>query len=333
MPASRPGRRLAAVAAARRRGKDEATPAGGESGGRRTVRLRGGRAGSVTQESLCVTSQSYQPVKKVPVSGLAIRSPLCCRTVGISVERESPSIAAFFDLDKTIISRSSTLAFGPPLYSRGLISKNAAIRSAFGQLAFRLAGAGHWRMELVRAQVSQLCRGWPAELVREIVCQHLDELILPYVYAEAAALLAAHRGAGEDVIIVSTSGQEMVGPIGTALGATEVIATRMAVADGCYTGEMEFYAYGEAKASRARELASARGYRLADCFAYSDSITDLPLLEVVGHPRTVNPGRALRRIARQRDWPVLEFAAHSPAARAADRLTTPTRHNHAAQRM
>jgi len=235
--------------------------------------------------------------------------------VSISVERESPSIAAFFDLDKTIISRSSTLAFGPPLYSRGLISKNAAIRSAFGQLAFRLAGAGHWRMELARAQVSQLCRGWPAELVREIVCQHLDELILPYVYAEAAALLAAHRGAGEDVIIVSTSGQEMVGPIGTALGATGVIATRMAVADGCYTGEMEFYAYGEAKASRARELASAHGYRLADCFAYSDSITDLPLLEVVGHPRTVNPGRALRRIARQRDWPVLEFAAHSPPCR------------------
>jgi HAD superfamily hydrolase (TIGR01490 family) len=243
--------------------------------------------------------------------------------VGISVESESRSIAAFFDLDKTIISRSSTLAFGPPLYARGLLTKSAMIRSALGQLVFRLAGAGHWRMELVRSQVSQLCRGWPAELVSEIVAGHLDELILPYVYAEAAVLLAAHRSAGEDIIIVSSSGQEMVGPIGTALGAAGVIATRMAVADGCYTGEMEFYAYGEAKAGRARELASARGYRLADCFAYSDSVTDLPLLELVGHPCTVNPDRALRRIARQRSWPVLDFAAHLPAPRAAARLTTP----------
>jgi HAD superfamily hydrolase (TIGR01490 family) len=241
--------------------------------------------------------------------------------VGISVESESSSIAAFFDLDKTIISRSSTLAFGPPLYSRGLINFGDALRSAFWQLAFRLGGVGHRRMERARAQVSELCRGWPAGLISEIVSQHLDELILPNVCAEAEALLAAHRAAGEDIIIVSTSGQEMVGPIGTVLGAAEVIATRMRVADGCYTGEMEFYAYGEAKASRVRELASARGYRLAGCFGYSDSITDLPLLEVVGHPRVVNPDRALRRVARQRGWPVLEFTAHSPAIRAADRLT------------
>ncbi len=240
--------------------------------------------------------------------------------MGIAVESESSSIAAFFDLDKTIISRSSTLAFGRPLYSCGLISLDDAIRGAFGQLAFRLAGAGHRRMERVRAQVSQLCRGWPADRVSEIVASHLDELIMPYVYAGAEALLAAHRGAGEDVIIVSTSGQEMAAPIATALGAAGVIATRMAVADGCYTGEIDYYAYGEAKASRVRELAAQRGYRLADCFAYSDSITDLPLLEVVGHPRAVNPDRALRRVARQRGWAVLEFAAHSPAVSAADRL-------------
>ena len=253
--------------------------------------------------------------------------------MGISVESESSSIAAFFDLDKTIISRSSTLAFGPPLYRHGLISKSAALRAAFGQLAFRLAGAGPRRMEHARAQVSELCRGWPADLVSEIVSRHLAEEILPYVYAEAEALLAAHRDAGEDTIIVSTSGQEVVGPIGAVLRATAIIATRMAVADGCYTGEMDFYAYGEAKASSVRELAAARGYRLAGCFAYSDSITDLPLLEAVGQPRVVNPDRALRRIARQRGWPVLSFAAHCPPAGPAARLTASTRHDQPAQRM
>jgi HAD superfamily hydrolase (TIGR01490 family) len=266
----------------------------------------------------------------VPI--LAIRSPLCCRTVGISVESDSSSIAAFFDLDKTIISRSSTLAFGPPFYRRGLISRSDSIRGAAGQLAFRLTGAGHRRMEHVRTQVSRVCVGWSAELVREIVSLHLDDLILPYVYQEAAELLAAHRGAGQDIIIVSTSGQEMVEPIGTVLGAAEVIATRMAVAQGRYTGDIEFYAYGEAKASRVRELADARGYRLDNCFAYSDSITDLPLLEAVGRPSAVNPDRALRRIARQRGWPVLTFGTHAPAIPAPARRNTLARQNLPAQR-
>ncbi|MGP7995819.1 MAG: HAD family hydrolase [Streptosporangiaceae bacterium] len=151
--------------------------------------------------------------------------------------------------------------------------------------------------------------GWPAERVRGIVTRHLDELILPHIYDEARALLDRHRDAGEDVIIVSTSGQEMVGPIGALLGAALVIATRMEITEGRYTGQMEFYAYGEAKAQRVRELAAERGYELADCYAYSDSVTDRPMLEAVGRPHAVNPDRALRRLAQQRGWPVLEFSA------------------------
>lgn len=218
-------------------------------------------------------------------------------------------VAAFFDLDKTIISRSSTLAFGPSFYRYGLIGLGDAMRSALAQALFRFTGADHQRMEKIRDQVSQLCRGWPAERVGEIVTRHLEDLIVPYVYAEAKALLMEHRGAGQDVIIVSTSGQEMVGPIGTLLGAASVIATRMEIAEGRYTGKFEFYAYGEAKAIGVRELAAERGYLLADCYAYSDSITDLPMLEVVGNPRVVNPDRALRKVALQRGWPILAFGA------------------------
>jgi HAD superfamily hydrolase (TIGR01490 family) len=173
---------------------------------------------------------------------------------------------------------------------------------------FRLTGASHGRMERIRTQVSELCRGWQADLVSDIVSRHLAEIILPLVYADARRLIAAHARAGQDVI-VSTSGLEMVGPIGGLLGASEVIATRMEIADGCYTGEMEFWAYGEAKATQVRELARRRGYRLAECYAYSDSVTDLPMLEAVGHPRVVNPDRALRRIASLRQWPVLAFGA------------------------
>jgi HAD superfamily hydrolase (TIGR01490 family) len=218
------------------------------------------------------------------------------------------STAAFFDLDKTIISRSSTLAFGPSFYRHGLLSRTDMMRGALAQLRYQLSGADHRRMEKARAHLSQACRGWPADRVAEIVARHLPDLIVPYVYAEARALLGEHRGAGQDVIIVSTSGQEVVAPIAALLGAVSVIATRMRIANGHYTGEMEFYAYGEAKAAQVSELAAERGYSLPDCYAYSDSVTDLPLLEIVGHPRAVNPDRALRRVAMARGWPVLSFS-------------------------
>lgn len=232
--------------------------------------------------------------------------------MGSPVESDRTITAAFFDLDKTIISKSSTLAFGPSFYRHGLITRGDALRTAFAQVVFRAVGADHNRMERIREQVGDLCRGWSADRVSEIVRRHLDETILPLVYTEARRLIAAHGHAGQDVIIVSSSGMEMVGPIGARLGASAVIATRMQVADGCYTGEMEFWAYGEAKAHRMRELAIRRGYRLRDCYAYSDSITDLPMLEAVGHPHAVNPDRALRRVARERQWPVLAFDATSP---------------------
>ena len=217
--------------------------------------------------------------------------------------------AAFFDLDKTLISRSSTLAFSRPFYRHGLISRTAMIRGAFAQAVFRRAGADHERMERIRSQASQLCRGWQAERVREIVSRHLDDTIVPHLYAEARALVSGHLEAGRDVIVVSASGHEVVDPIAALLGADTVIATQMVIADGRYTGDVAFYAYGEAKAAKMRELAAQRGYRLADCYAYSDSITDLPMLETVGHPTAVNPDRALRQVAAARNWPVLSFAA------------------------
>ncbi len=98
------------------------------------------------------------------------------------------------------------------------------------------------------------------------------------------------------------------------LGASGIIATQMRHAAGRYTGEVEFYAYGEGKALRIRQLAAERGYDLADCFAYSDSFTDLPMLEVVGHPHAVNPDRQLRRAALRRGWPVLAFAGRAGQA-------------------
>ena len=215
--------------------------------------------------------------------------------------------AAFFDLDKTIIAKSSTLAFTRPFQAGGLISRRAVLRSAYAQFVYLAGGADHDQMEKLRQFMSQLCAGWDVATVREIVADTLHNIVGPLVYDEAVGLIDEHQLAGRDVVIVSTSGAEVVEPIGEMLGADHVVATRLEIVDGRYTGEIEYYAYGEEKANAVRALAEERGYDLAACYAYSDSVTDVPMLESVGHPHVVNPDRELRRIAADRGWPILVF--------------------------
>ena len=215
--------------------------------------------------------------------------------------------AAFFDQDKTVIAKSSTLAFGRPFFNGGLINRRAVLKTAYAQLVFSIAGADAQQMERLRARLTAMVTGWDAATVHEIVRETLHEIVDPLIYAEAADLIEEHRAAGREIVIVSSSGAEVVAPIGEMLGADRVVATRMVTEDGRYTGEIEFYAYGENKAVAVREVAAEGGYDLADCYAYSDSVTDLPMLSEVGHPTAVNPDRALRRTALERGWPVREF--------------------------
>jgi HAD superfamily hydrolase (TIGR01490 family) len=215
--------------------------------------------------------------------------------------------AAFFDLDKTVIAKSSTLAFGRPFYRGGLVNRRAVLKSSFAQFVYLLQGADEDSMDKMRDYLKALCAGWPVEQVNAIVAETLHELISPLVYAEAVALFDEHRAAGRDVVLVSSSGVEVVGPIGDMLGVDEVVATRMEVENGRYTGDIAFYAYGEGKAVAIRELAGRHGYDLDECYAYSDSFTDVPMLQLVGHPVAVNPDKALRRLALDRGWPQREF--------------------------
>jgi HAD superfamily hydrolase (TIGR01490 family) len=215
--------------------------------------------------------------------------------------------AAFFDLDKTVIAKSSALAFGRPFYRDGLINRRDVVKAAYAQLVFRLGGADDQQMARIRDYIANLCKGWSVEQVRQIVNETFQELIHPYVYAEAAALIEEHQAAGRDIVLVSSSGDEVVRPIGELLGITDIIATRMVTENGRYTGEIEYYAAGLNKATAVRQMAKEREFDLADCYAYSDSISDAPLLESVGHPTVVNPDRGLRRLAVERGWPILEF--------------------------
>lgn len=216
-------------------------------------------------------------------------------------------MAAFFDLDKTIIAKSSTLAFSRPFFDEGLINRRAVLKSSYAQFLFLLTAADADQVERLRRHVTQMCAGWDVDQVSTIVAETLHDIVDPLVFAEAAELIAGHRARGHDVVIVSASGSEIVEPIGEMLGVDTSVASRMQVVDGKYSGEVEFYCYGEGKRTAIREIAAERGYDLELCFAYSDSITDLPMLEVVGHPTAVNPDRALRKAAAANGWPVLSF--------------------------
>jgi HAD superfamily hydrolase (TIGR01490 family) len=238
------------------------------------------------------------------LSSVALLAPAYSRVVSAPAATRT---AAFFDLDKTIIAKSSALAFSRSFYQGGLINRRAVLKSSYAQFVYLLGGADHDQMERMREYLSALSAGWDVRQVRDIVAEALHELIEPIIYDEAATLIDEHHMAGRDVVIVSSSGSEVVEQIGDVLGADRVIATRMVVHEGRYTGEIEFYAYGRHKADAMRELAEREGYDLTRCYAYSDSHTDLPMLEGVGHPYAVNPDRMLRREAAARGWPVLVF--------------------------
>ena len=235
------------------------------------------------------------------------RDPAKRRASTYDVPMSSP-VAAFFDLDKTIIAKSSTLAFSREFQAGGLISRGALLRSAYAQFMFAVGGADHDQMEKLRSFLSELVTGWDVATVSDIVRDTLTNIVEPLVYDEAVQLIAQHHDAGHEVVIVSASGQEVVGPIGELLGADHVIATRLEIVDGRYTGLIDYYAYAEEKARAVREMADERGYDLAECFAYSDSVTDVPMLEVVGHPYAVNPDKELRKAAQAHEWEILQFS-------------------------
>ena len=187
--------------------------------------------------------------------------------------------AAFFDLDKTIIAKSSTLAFTRPMFKAGFLSGSALAKAGIAQAYYQAFGADHDQMARAKDELSALTAGWDRDEVAAVVEETVDEVISPLVYAEALAIIEDHRGAGRRVVVISASPEEIVRPLCRYLGIEDVIATRSEVDDeGRYTGRIERYAYGPGKAEAMVEMAEEGGIDLTASFAYSDSITDLPML-------------------------------------------------------
>ena len=219
-----------------------------------------------------------------------------------------PRTAAFFDLDKTVIAKSSTLAFGKPFYKAGFLGRRTLMKFGFAQLFYVLFGADEDQLERARDHMLQLTAGWHRAEIEQLVEETLEEVAEPLVYAEALFLIDEHKRQGRDVYLVSASPVEIVRPIGRHLGVPDVIATRVKTdAAGFFLPELEVYTMGPGKADAIRDLAAREGIDLEGSFAYSDSVTDLPMMETVGNPVAVNAEKELRKIAEERGWPTIEF--------------------------
>lgn len=216
--------------------------------------------------------------------------------------------AAFFDLDKTILARSSGLALGRDFYREGLISKRLLMRGMAAQIVYLLVGADEDKMEKMRQKALELTKGWEKAKIERIVAEVMGEVLSPIIYKEALSLIGQHQSEGRKVYIVSSSPEEIVQPMARLLEVDGAIASRAKLdAKGRYSGEMDFYCYGPHKVDGMKELAADEGIDLEDSYAYSDSITDLPMLEAVGNPIATNPDRELKKLAAERDWPVMVF--------------------------
>lgn len=221
--------------------------------------------------------------------------------------------AAFFDLDKTVIAKASMAAFGSSFYKGGLLSRGAIIRSIYEHVIYLHLGASEKKLDKIRTSILKLTRGWEQDKVKAIVEEALADTISPILYTEALERIDWHQSQGDLVWLVSASPEEIVKPLGRFIGVDGVIASRAEVdPDGFYTGRMEFYCYGPNKAAAIQEISIQYEIDLSKSWAYSDSFTDLPMLEIVGNPVVVNPDRNLLKVAKTRNWEIRHFKSTTP---------------------
>jgi HAD superfamily hydrolase (TIGR01490 family) len=208
-----------------------------------------------------------------------------------------------------VIRRSSALALAPAFRRHGLISRVDLAKSAFWQVLFVLRGASAERVRSAAEDGMRILAGFSVDDMRRLVGEAMEPVLRPLVYDEPLHLLRRHRERGEKAYIVSATLQEIVELVAADLGFDGAIGSTCEIVDGVYTGRSLRAAHGVGKADALRELAAAEGIDLAASTAYSDSYSDVPFLEAVGYPVAANPDRKLRRIARERGWEIVRFAA------------------------
>lgn len=220
-------------------------------------------------------------------------------------ERERPRVGAFFDMDKTLIAENSGSLFMKHRYEQGEIDGFELLKGFGAYIQYKLGvlDIRNWTRKLM-AQFE----GQPESELERQTAEWFEELVVPVIYPEAEKLVQAHQEAGDLVAIVSGATRFVVEPLARRLGIEHMLYTRLEVEDGRFTGRVvEPICFEEGKIYWIREFIEEHGVDLAKSFFYTDSVTDIPLLDMVGHPVVVNPDPLLYRRALRRRWPVRFF--------------------------
>ena len=215
--------------------------------------------------------------------------------------------AAFFDLDRTLMSGSSGFHWARAAAGAGLMSRRRLAADALENVRFRLRGSTDEGTERVKARVGAILAGRRRQDFVRLGPQVLAG-VLPRLYPQMLRIAWDHQDAGRAVFIATAASQDTADMIAHVLGFDGALGTPLEAVDGVYTGRLSGpMAYREGKAEALRALAAREGLDLEASYAYSDSGSDLPMLEAVGHPVAVNPDTELARRAREGGWEVLRF--------------------------
>jgi HAD superfamily hydrolase (TIGR01490 family) len=215
--------------------------------------------------------------------------------------------AAFFDLDKTLMEGSSAIHFGRAAYRQGLVNRRQLVKDAWANIRFRLRGSTDEETDVLRERILDAIAGHRVVDLARLSPEVLSG-ILPRVYPQMLEVAWRHQDEGRRIYIVTAASQELADMLARVLLFDRGIGFRSERRDGYYTGKPDGpFTYREGKAQAIRELAQREGYDLSECWAYSDSESDLPMLRCVGHPVAVNPDAELLRIAREQGWQVMTF--------------------------
>ena len=220
-------------------------------------------------------------------------------------ERGTGSVVVYFDLDHTLIDTSSGLLYYQYLWRLGEVGPLDVARASWWILLYRL---NRLDVEMLAHREMKRYTGREEAPVREQCGPWFEEYVQDRIYADAVDTVARHKADGHHCALLSAASPYVCEPMQRHLDMDATICTRLVIEDGCFTGEIEPpYCYGAGKIARAERHAAAHGFDLQDAYFYSDSYSDLPMLERVGHPHIVNPDTKLRAAARAHGWPILAW--------------------------
>lgn len=223
-----------------------------------------------------------------------------------------PATAAFFDIDGTLLSVNTAPLYARYLRRHGRARRRDILRTAYYLVQYRLN-----LLDIDRAieRASRMIAGQREEDVAAFCERWYDEVVRDYLVPGMRSILEQHRTAGHEIALLSSSTSYLAKPLARDLAVEHLLVTQLEIVDGRFTGRpVTPVCYGAGKVHWARAFVAERGIDLAASYFYTDSVTDLPVLEIVGHPRVVNPDRLLRRVARKRGWPVVALGEAADGA-------------------